>query len=116
MGEVLEQGRDAAPPARGIDRGTISRQGSQPRRKKCSPADGYQAPSLPYGDPVALIRLKGWGLGLRWFGFEAESGLGEESVDQGGPVLDPLEPVLHDGGQLVHGAAGAQVAQAALLH
>ena len=36
------------------------------------------------------------GLGLRWFGFNAESGLSQKSVDEGGPVLDALEPVLHD--------------------
>jgi hypothetical protein len=38
-------------------------------------------------------------------GFEGESGLGEESVDEGGPVLDALEPVLDDGGELVYVAA-----------
>lgn len=38
---------------------------------------------------------------LRWFGFNAESGLGEEPIDERGPVLDVLEPVLDDGGQLV---------------
>ncbi len=64
------------------------------------------------GWTVALQRLKGQGLGLRWFGFEAESGLGEEAVDQRGPVLDALEPVLHDGGQLAGGAAAAEVAEA----
>ncbi len=58
--------------------------------------------------PVAnLQRLNGWGLGLRRFGFEAEAGLGEESVDEGGPVLDALEPVLHDRGEPVRRAAGA---------
>jgi hypothetical protein len=36
--------------------------------------------------------LKGQGLALRWFGFEAESGLAWETVDQCGPVLDALEP------------------------
>ena len=62
---------------------------------------------------LALVqRLKGQGLPLGWFGFEAESGLGEESVDQRGPVLDALKPVLHDGGQLVRGAAAAEVAEA----
>ena len=48
-----------------------------------------------------LQRLKGWGLGYGGCGFEAESGLAEESVDEGGPVLDALEPVPDDGGQLV---------------
>ena len=28
--------------------------------------------------------------------FNAESGLSQKSVDEGGPVLDALEPVLHD--------------------
>jgi hypothetical protein len=37
-----------------------------------------------------LQTLKGQGLGLRWFGFEAEPGLGEEPVDEGGPVLDVI--------------------------
>jgi hypothetical protein len=46
------------------------------------------------------------GLGLRWFGFDAESGLSQESVDEGGPVLDALEPVLDDRGELVHVADG----------
>jgi hypothetical protein len=59
--------------------------------------------------------LKGQGLVLRWFGFEVESGLGEEAVDQCGPVLDALEPVLDDGGQLAGGAAGAQVAEAVFM-
>jgi hypothetical protein len=54
------------------------------------------------------------GLEPRRFGFEAESGLGEELADEGGPVLDALEPVLHNGGQLAGPAAGAQVAAASL--
>jgi hypothetical protein len=33
-------------------RGTICRQGSQPRRKKCSPAGGHQVPGLPDGRPA----------------------------------------------------------------
>jgi hypothetical protein len=37
--------------------------------------------------------------------------LGEEPVDQGGPVLDAFEPVLDDRGELVH-VAGGEVAQA----
>jgi len=36
---------------------------------------------------AALQRLTGQGLGLRRSGLDAESGLGEESVDEGGPVL-----------------------------
>jgi hypothetical protein len=46
--------------------------------------------------------------------FEDEPGLGEEPVDELGPVLDALEPVLDDGGELVH-VAGGEVAQA-ILH
>jgi hypothetical protein len=42
--------------------------------------------------------------------FKAEPGLGEEPVDQRGPVLDALEPVPDDGGQLIDGAGG-EVAQ-----
>jgi hypothetical protein len=61
-----------------------------------------------------LQRLKGQGLDLRWVCFDVESGLGEEPVDVGGPVLDLVEPVLHDRGQLAHGAAGAEIAQAVL--
>jgi hypothetical protein len=36
--------------------------------------------------------------------------LGEEGVDEGGPVLDALEPVLDDGGKLVH-VGGGEVTQ-----
>jgi hypothetical protein len=43
------------------------------------------------------------------FGVEGESGLGEEAIDEVGPVLDALEPVLHDGGQMVD-AVGGEVA------
>src|SRR6266568_6893334 len=50
---------------------------------------------------------------LRWLGVECEAGLGEECLDEGGPVLDALEPVLHDRGELVH-VAGGEVAQAGL--
>jgi hypothetical protein len=46
-------------------------------------------------------------------GVQAESGLGKEPVDERGPVLDALEPVPDDGGQLI-GAAGGKVAQAVL--
>jgi len=42
---------------------------------------------------VRIRSLKGQGLGLRRFGFDAESGLAEETFDEGGPVLDALEPV-----------------------
>ena len=51
---------------------------------------------------------------LRRLGFQGQSGLGQESVDEGGPVLDPLEPVLDDRGELVHVADG-EVAQAVLM-
>ena len=37
-------------------RGTIFLQGSRPWSTKCSPAGGYQPPSLPYGDSLTLIR------------------------------------------------------------
>src|SRR5271157_5727438 len=50
---------------------------------------------------------------LRRLGFEGEAGLGEEPVDEGGPVLDALEPVFHDRGELVY-VAGGEVAQAVL--
>ena len=66
------------------------------------------------GTVPQLQSLKGRGLGLRWFGFAAEAGLGEESVDEGGPVLDAVEPVLDDRGQPLGCAAGAQVAEAVL--
>jgi|SRR5689334_7313165 hypothetical protein len=71
---------------------------------------------MPPRDPTThrLQRLKGEGLGLRRFGFDAESGLSQEPVDEGGPVLDALEPVLHDHGQLARRAAGAEIAQASL--
>ena len=62
--------------------------------------DHVPGPVFPPGLTECCYRLKGQGLDLRRFGLDAESGLGEESIDQGGPVLDALEPVLHDGGQL----------------
>jgi hypothetical protein len=46
-------------------------------------------------------------------GFEGQSGLSEEPADEGGSVLDALEPVLDDGGELVN-VAGGKVAQAVL--
>ena len=61
-----------------------------------------------------LQTLKGQGLGCLWrFGFEGESGLGEEPADERGPVLDALEPIPDDGGQLID-VAGGEVAQAVL--
>jgi len=33
--------------------------------------------------------------------FEVESGLGEEAVDERGPVLDALQPVPDDPGELM---------------
>jgi hypothetical protein len=39
--------------------------------------------------------------------------VGEEGVDQFGPVLDPLESILHDGDQVID-AVDEEVAQAAL--
>ena len=50
---------------------------------------------------------------LRWLGVECKAGVAEECLDEGGPVLDALEPVLHDGGELVDVADG-EVAQAGL--
>ncbi len=43
-------------------------------------------------------------MSLRRFGFEGQSGLGEEPVDEVGPGLAALEPVLDDGGQLIDAA------------
>src|SRR4051794_3285768 len=40
-------------------------------------------------------------LGLRRLWLKVQAGVREEGVDQPGPVLDPLEPVLHDRGELV---------------
>jgi len=34
--------------------------------------------------------------------FEGESDLGEELLDEGGPVLGALEPILDDRGELAH--------------
>ena len=42
---------------------------------------------------------RGWRVSIcssRWLGLEGESGLGEEPVGQGRPVMDALEPVLDD--------------------
>ena len=63
------------------------------------------------GGVKRLQRLKDQGLRLRRFGFEGESGLGEESADKLGPVLDSREPVLDDGGQVAD-SGGGEVAQA----
>ena len=57
-----------------------------------------------------LQRLKVQGLG--WRGFEGESGLAEECVDEVGLALDRPEPAADDGFQLVEGGGGV-VAQAA---
>jgi len=43
---------------------------------------------------------------LQRLGFEGEPSLGKESLDEGGPVLDALEPVPDDDGELVHVAGG----------
>ena len=56
---------------------------------------------MPLNDPAKAVRVQG------------QSGLGQESADEGGPVLDALEPVLDDRGELVH-VAGGEVAQAVL--
>ena len=53
------------------------------------------------------------GQGLRWLGFEGESGLAEEPGDEGRPSLDAVELVPHCGGELV-GGAGGEVAQVTL--
>jgi hypothetical protein len=45
-----------------------------------------------------LQRLKGRGLFLRWFRFEIESDLGEESLDWGGLVQNSPEPTADGGG------------------
>src|SRR5258708_15355749 len=50
---------------------------------------------------------------LRGLGVRGEAGLGKECLDEGGPVLDALEPVLDDDGELVH-VAGGEIAQAVL--
>src|SRR5487761_1800822 len=50
---------------------------------------------------------------LRWFGFEAEAGLAEESGDEVRAVLNAGKPVPYGGGELVEGARG-EVAQAVL--
>jgi hypothetical protein len=54
------------------------------------------------------------GLGLRWQWVEGQPGLSEEVIGQLGAVLDALEPVLHDGGQVVDPLRG-ELAQAALV-
>src|SRR5215468_3525173 len=59
----------------------------------------------------ALRKLKVRVRYLGRFGLEGEPGLGEEALDEGGPVLDALEPVLDDRGELAHVPDG-EVAQA----
>jgi hypothetical protein len=56
---------------------------------------------MPLSDPAKAARSEG------------QSGLGEEPADEGGPVLDALEPALDDRGELVH-VADSEVAQAVL--
>ena len=53
--------------------------------------------------------------GLRWPGVEGESGLAEESGDEGRASLDAVQLVPHRGGEMV-GCAGGEVAQAVLHH
>src|SRR6266478_1001443 len=50
---------------------------------------------------------------LRGLGSEGEAGLGKECLDEGGLVLDALEPVLDDDGELAH-VAGGEIARAVL--
>ncbi len=69
---------------------------------------GQRSPGCP-----CLQGLKGWGLSLRRFGFEAEAGLAEEPVDECGPVLDAPEPAADGSCQFIDGAGG-EVAQAVL--
>jgi hypothetical protein len=46
------------------------------------------------------------GIGLRRFGFAGEPGLGEEAVDEGGPVLDALSRFLTIAGEPVDVGSG----------
>jgi hypothetical protein len=43
-------------------------------------------------------------------GCEVKSGLGEEAVDEAGPVLHPFEPGLHQRGQLTDALLGENAA------
>jgi hypothetical protein len=66
----------------------------------------------PFTDRVQrLQRLNGEHLGLYGGWGWRVSGLGQESLHESGPVLDALEPVLDDRGELVH-VAGGEIAQA----
>jgi hypothetical protein len=48
--------------------------------------------------PASVLQsLKGQGLHLWRFGFEAEPSLGEEPVDERGLIRDAFEPILDDG-------------------
>jgi hypothetical protein len=49
-------------------------------------------------------------LGLRWFWIRDQPSVSDEGIDQLGPVLDPLEPVLHHRDQLID-AVHDEVAQ-----
>lgn len=62
----------------------------------------------------SLQTPKGQGMRLRRFGFEDKSGLGEESADELALLLDSLEPVLDDSGQLAD-SGGGEVASAVFI-
>ncbi|GIH50586.1 hypothetical protein Mro03_57650 [Microbispora rosea subsp. rosea] len=55
---MVETGRpsEGEPLSRPTGKGTIFHQDSGSRRDKCSLTCGYQAPSLPDGDSLTLIR------------------------------------------------------------
>ena len=61
---------------------------------------------------VGLQKLKGRGLVVWRFGFEAESGLGEESADGRGPVLDAAQAGPDGGGEFVQDCRGRPGSQA----
>ena len=58
---------------------------------------------------VLVQGLKGRVWIYRASGSEAESSLGEELAEQGGPVLDAFEPVLHGRGEPVPCTAGSRL-------
>jgi hypothetical protein len=89
------------------------------RREEIAQAYRRQHPDRvgTLSDLLAVLDLPGpaafcaGSVGSRWPWFEPQAGLGEEGVDEAGPVLDGFEPVLDDRGELVH-VGGGQVAQA----
>src|SRR5437764_7953767 len=85
---------------------------SHEKAAQYSPPASEQTDASGLANPAAVATEVEW-LALRGFRVEFQSGVSQEGVDELGPVLDPLEPVLHHRDQLVD-TVHDEVAQAAL--